>query len=266
MPDLDPGVLLRVATGLAVDAGALLLDRLGRTRTSVSTKSSPTDMVTEVDRASERLIVEGLRDARPGDGVLAEEGTDAEGSTGVRWVVDPLDGTTNYLYGLPAFSVSIAAEVEGRTLVGVVHDPSRGETFTARRGQGARLGARALRCSAPPDLGDALVGTGFSYERERRERQAEVLRTVLPRVRDIRRGGSAALDLCWVGAGRLDAFYEKGLAPWDGAAGALIASEAGATTGDLDGGPASGAFTLAAPEGLFEPLRRLLAEAGAGTA
>ena len=258
--------LLDVATNLAASAAALLMDGLTRHRVEVSTKSSPTDMVTEMDRASEAMIEVGLRAARPDDGIVGEEGADHEGSSGVRWLVDPIDGTTNYLYGFPGFAVSIGAEYRGEVVVGVVHDPLHRDVFQAAKGRGATRNGEAIRASTNHDLRTALVGTGFSYERERRLRQAEVLAQVLPQIRDIRRMGAAAVDLCSVACGRLDAFYERGLGPWDLAAGALIAREAGATVGDLAGGPASGEFTLAASSGLFEPLRALLDTAGAGTA
>lgn len=261
----DPQELLALARSLAADAAALLLEGLDDVR-GVETKSSLTDMVTASDRASERLIVDGIRAARPEDGILGEEGTSDAGTSGVRWVLDPLDGTTNYLYGIPAFAVSIAVEVDGVTEIGVVLDASRDETFTARRGHGAQLDGRALACTACATLETALLGTGFSYDAGRRARQGAVLAHVLPAVRDIRRGGAAAIDLCWVAAGRLDAFAERGLAPWDLAAGSLIASEAGATVGDLDGGAPSGEFTLAAAPAIFEPLRALLRTAGARTA
>jgi fructose-1,6-bisphosphatase/inositol monophosphatase family enzyme len=258
--------LLAVATGLAADAGALLLDGLERPRTDVGTKSSSTDMVTEVDRASEQLIVAGLRAARPDDALLGEEGTTSAGTSGVRWVIDPLDGTTNYLYGLAGFAVSIAAEVDGEAAVGVVHDPLHGDVFTAVRGRGAHRNGQELHVSGAGDVRDALVATGFAYDPDRRRKQAAVLTEVLPRIRDIRRGGAAAVDLCSVACGRVDAFYERGLGPWDFAAGALIAQEAGAVVGDLEGGPPTGSFVLAAPVALFEPLRSLLAAAGAGRA
>jgi myo-inositol-1(or 4)-monophosphatase len=258
--------LLAVATRLAADAAALLLDGLDRPRTSVATKSTRTDMVTEVDRASEQLIVAGLRAARPDDAVLGEEGASAPGTTGVRWVIDPLDGTTNYLYALPGFAVSIAAEVDGARSVGVVHDPLHGDVFTAVVGRGANRNGRTLHVQDAAGLPTALVATGFSYDPERRRRQAGVLAEVLPAVRDIRRGGAAAVDLCSVACGRVDAFYEKGLGPWDLAAGALVASEAGALVGDLAGGPPSGEFVLAAGPRLFEPLRALLERAGAAGA
>lgn len=258
--------LLTVATDVAAAAAALLLDGLTRQRVEVSTKSSPTDMVTEMDRASETLIVAGLRAARPDDGIVGEEGADLEGTSGVRWLVDPIDGTTNYLYGFPGFAVSIAAERDGAVVAGVVHDPMHGDVFRAAKGRGATRNAEPISASTNADLTTALVGTGFSYERERRLRQANVLTQVLPHVRDIRRMGAAAVDLCSVACGRLDAFYERGLGPWDLAAGGLIAQEAGAAVGDLAGGAASSEFVLAASRELFEPLRALLDTAGAGTA
>ena len=264
MPGTDVEELLSLAVRLAESAGALLLEALGSAHAGLGTKTSGTDMVSDVDRASERLIVEALGSARPHDGILGEEGGAHHGTSGVRWVIDPLDGTTNYLYGQPAFTVSIAAEVEGRSEVGVVAAPLLGELFVAVRGRGATRNGSPISCSAKDDLDTALVGTGFSYEAERRRHQAAALSVVLPRVRDIRRAGAASLDLCWAADGRLDGFYEHGLQPWDFAAGALIASEAGAVVGDLDGGPPSGAFALATTPALFEPLRQLLVEARAG--
>ena len=254
--------LLALATRLAADAGALLLEGLTRSRITVATKSSPTDVVTAFDRSSERLITDGLRLARPGDAILGEEGTDETGTTGVRWLVDPLDGTVNFLYGLPVFAVSIAAEVDGTVEVGVVAVPAHAETFTAVRGRGAWLDGARLRCTEATELTEALVGTGFSYRPERRVVQARMLATVLPAVRDIRRAGAAAVDLCWVGAGRLDAFYEHGLQPWDLAAGALVAAEAGAVVGDLDGGRPSSQLTIAAAPGIATAFCDLLRRAG----
>lgn len=271
MSDLDD--LLQIAATVARSAGELLLDGLRRARTSVRTKSSRTDLVTEMDLASESLIATSLHRERPGDAILGEEGARREGTTGVRWIVDPLDGTTNYLYAWPAFAVSIAAEVDGVVTVGVVHDPSHQETFAAIRGRGAWLanidGGTAesgtpLRLDSPPMLGDALIGTGFNYDPALRVRQASVLTHVLPAVRDVRRAGAAALDLCWVAAGRLDGFFEAGLQPWDWAAGALVAGESGASVGDLQGGPPSGSMTLAAAPELAAHLRALLLDAGAG--
>lgn len=255
--------LLRLATITAADAAALIVDGLTRARTLVDTKTTGTDMVTEMDRASEQLILGRLLDARPHDAVLGEEGTDRVGTSGVQWIVDPIDGTTNYLYGHAGFAVSIAARVDDSIVVGVVHDPLHGEVFTAVRGGGARRNGSPIGVSTETELSKALVATGFSYDPERRRRQAGVLHEVLPLVRDIRRMGAASVDLCSVACGRVDAYYERGLQPWDFAAGALVASEAGALVGNLDGGPPEFDFCLAAPAALFEPLRASLDAAGA---
>ncbi len=263
-PDLDE--LLELASSTAADAAALIVDGLARARTMVDTKTTGTDMVTEMDRASETLILGRLAEARPDDAVLGEEGTDRAGTTGVRWIVDPIDGTTNYLYGHAGFAVSIAAEVDGIVAVGVVHDPLHGEVFTAVRGRGALRNGRPISVSAETEMSHALIATGFSYEPERRRRQASVLGQVIGSVRDVRRMGAASVDLCSVACGRVDAYYERGLQPWDHAAGALIATEAGAIVGDLDGGPPRFEFCLAAPPALFDRLRNLLIEADAGNA
>ncbi|HYI79383.1 MAG TPA: inositol monophosphatase family protein [Thermoleophilaceae bacterium] len=203
----------------------------------VEQKSSRTDMVSDADRDAERLIRDLLAGERPDDGFLGEEGSQADGASGRRWVVDPLDGTTNYLYRFPAWVVSIALEDASGGLVGVVHDPLRRETFTAIRGGGARLNGGAIAVSGAERLDTALIGTGFGYDAERREQQAAVVSRLLPRVRDIRRAGAAALDLCMVACGRLDGYYERGLNAWDWSAGSLIASEAGATVLPLPGEP-----------------------------
>jgi myo-inositol-1(or 4)-monophosphatase len=254
---VDLEELLDIAVQLAVAAGKLLVEGQARVRTLVETKSTRTDMVTEMDRASEALIAEGLRQRRPHDGLLGEEGTAAPGVTGVQWLVDPLDGTTNYLYGFPSWAVSIGAEVDGVPTVGVVHDPLHDETFTAVRGGGAYLnGTRLGPVEGAPDLATALVGTGFSYDAGHRREQAEALALVLPAVRDIRRAGSAASDICWVAAGRLDGYYERGVQPWDVAAGTVIAIEAGAIVGRLED-----ETIVAAPPQLFEPLCSLVSAA-----
>ena len=196
-------------------------------------------MVSDADRAAEDAISRLLTAERPSDGLLGEEGLASEGSSGRRWVVDPLDGTTNYLYRYRAWCVSVALEdADGAGIVGVVHDPLAGETFTAERGAGASLAGRAepLRVRDGGQLERALVATGFGYEPEVRAGQAELLRQVLPRVRDVRRAGAAALDLCHVAAGRLDGYFERGLKRWDLAAGALIVEEAGGVVRPLRGG------------------------------
>ena len=260
-----PGLpaLLALAVDVARRAGRLLVEGRPERVDVAATKSSPTDVVTEMDRASERLIVEALLAARPDDGFLGEEGAADEGRSGLRWVLDPIDGTVNYLYGLPTWAVSIAAEVGGEAVVGVVHVPPLGETFTASRGGGAFLGGTPLRVNPPVALDRALVATGFGYESGRRAAQARVLQELLPAVRDVRRAGSAAVDLCSVACGRVDAFYERGTYRWDVAAGALVAAEAGARVGGLRGAPPSPELVLAAAPGLFEPLHDLLARLGA---
>jgi myo-inositol-1(or 4)-monophosphatase len=255
--------LLDVALEAARSAGALLRDGRPDDLGVAATKSSAVDVVTEMDIAAEKLITELIDARRPDDGLLGEEGASRPGSSGVRWVIDPLDGTVNYLYGLPSWCVSIAAELDGETLVGVVEVPSRGETVHAVRGGGAFLNGRQLRCGEAPEMGLALVGTGFGYLRERRVRQAAVAAELIPRLRDIRRAGSAAIDLCDVAAGRLDGYYERGLNPWDHAAGVLIATEAGALAGGRPGHPASSELTVAAVDGLFQPLQAALEELGA---
>ena len=255
--------LLALALRLATDAAAVLVDGLGRARSEVGTKSTLTDMVTEIDRASEALIVGGLRAARPHDAIVGEEGTADDGTSGVRWLVDPVDGTTNYLYGHPGFAVSIAAEVDGGRAVGVVHDPLHGDVFAAAAGRGATRNGRPIHCSDKADLPTALVATGFAYDPARRAAQAAVLERVLPRIRDVRRMGAASVDLCSVACGRVDAYYERGLGPWDVAAGALIAAEAGAQVADMDGGPDLGDAVVAAPPALFDDLAALLRASGA---
>ena len=255
--------LLALGVEAAQAAGRLLLDGLASGVTQVESKSTPTDPVSDLDRASEALIVRTLRARRPDDAVLGEEGGATGGRSAVRWVVDPIDGTVNFLYGFPAFAVSVAAEIDGVVVAGVVHDPLRDETFTAERGSGSWLGGRRLEVRAPLDLATALVGTGFSYDAGTRARQGATVARLLPVVRDIRRAGSAALDLCWVGAGRLDAYFESGTRHWDRAAGALVATEAGAWAGDLDGGPPSDEMAVAAaPSIASELVERLRALEG----
>jgi myo-inositol-1(or 4)-monophosphatase len=221
----------------------------------VQIKSSRTDMVSDADRDAEAAIEEILLSERPDDGLLAEEGASSEAASGRRWVVDPLDGTTNFLYGIPAWAVSIALEDADGGAVGVVLDPVRGETFSALRGHGARLNGEPIEVSGAERLDTALVATGFSYDASERAAQAEVLRGALPRVRDIRRVGAAALDLCWVAMGRLDGYYERGLKHWDWAASGLIVSEAGGELRDMVGEPAG---LVAAPPAIVDELAELL--------
>jgi myo-inositol-1(or 4)-monophosphatase len=258
-----PQALLELAESVAATAADLLMDGLRRGNLAVDTKTSSTDMVTEVDRAAEQLIVDLLRAARPHDAIIGEEGANDDGTSGVRWVVDPIDGTTNYLYALPGFSVSLAAELHGTTVAGVVAVPMLNETFTATLGGGARRNGETISVTTVDEPSLALVSTGFSYDPERRRRQAAVLHEVLPAIRDLRRLGAASVDLCAVACGRVDAYYERGLQPWDYAAGALVATEAGAMVGDLDGHAPSPEFTLAANPRLWPQLARMLDDAGA---
>ncbi|MEV5318584.1 inositol monophosphatase family protein [Streptomyces sp. NPDC052687] len=260
--------LLALAREAARRAGELLRDGRPADLGVAATKSSPIDVVTEMDIAAEKLITGFLAERRPDDGFLGEEGASTDGTSGIRWVIDPLDGTVNYLYGLPTWAVSIAAEQDGETVVGVVAAPMRGETYSAVRGGGARAtgswdGERELRCRPAPPLDQALVSTGFNYVADVRAHQADIAQRLIPRLRDIRRSGSAAVDLCDVAAGRLDGYYERGLHPWDLAAGDLIAREAGALTGGRPGQRPSRELTVAATPGVFEPLQRLLEDFGA---
>jgi myo-inositol-1(or 4)-monophosphatase len=250
--------LLEIALGLAREAGELLLQGRKGEVTAAATKSSPTDVVTAMDAAAEELIGRRLTERRPEDGLLAEEGSDRPGTSGIRWVVDPLDGTVNYLYRITHWCVSVAAEDEQGALVGVVHAPVLDLTWTAIRGGGAWRGGRQLRCSEQTDLAQAMLATGFGYEASRRATQAAVLARVLPKVRDVRRFGSAALDLCHAAEGIVDVYYERGLNPWDLAAGGLIAREAGVRVGGLDGRPADVELVVATPPALWEPLTALL--------
>ena len=238
---------------------------------AVQTKTTPTDPVTVVDTETERLLRDRLAQLRSGDAILGEEiggptdpATAAAGA--VTWVLDPIDGTVNFVYGIPSYSVSVAAQVDGVSVAGAVADVVGGRLYSAATGLGAHVtdaeGARPLRCSAVDDLSLALVGTGFAYSTRRRTVQAELVSKILPVVRDVRRIGSAALDLCMVAAGRLDAYYEHGLHVWDSAAGALIAAEAGARVVLPDPGDPqrNAALVVAAAPGIADQLLAALAQ------
>jgi myo-inositol-1(or 4)-monophosphatase len=247
---------VELAERAARAAAEVLIAAYGRPPEGLGSKSSETDLVSDADRAAERAVRELLALERPDDGLLAEEGSHSDAASGRRWIVDPLDGTINFLYGFPAWGVSVALEDAEGVAAGVVLDPVRDECFMAERGRGARLRSAAgdvtaLRVRERRELGRALVATGFSYEPERRAVQADVVRAILPRVRDIRRAGAAALDLSWLAAGRVDAYYERGLNRWDWAAGRLLVEEAGGTILDLDGDP-HGLIAAATPELLDE--------------
>jgi myo-inositol-1(or 4)-monophosphatase len=246
---------LELAERAARAGGEVLMSYYGRAPEGLGSKSSDTDLVSDADREAERAIRELLERERPGDGLVAEEGSRADPESGRRWLVDPLDGTVNFLYGFPVWAVSIALEDADGLAAGVVHAPVSGETFCAERGAGAWVAesGRRLRVRDCAALAQALVATGFSYEPERRAQQAEVVGRLLPLARDIRRAGAAAIDLAWLAAGRLDGFYERGLNPWDWAAGHLLIEEAGGVLGWLDGEP-SGLVAAATPELLDELL------------
>ncbi len=261
---MDPSELLAVAREAADTAGALLLDAAHSPAEDVQTKSGPTDLVSEADHAAERAIVDLLSERRPGDRLLGEEGgeqTLGDGEPepgGVRWVVDPLDGTVNFLFGIPQWCVSVACEDDDGAIAGVILDPSRGETFAATRGGPATLDGKPIEGSERSELETALIATGFSYDADVRARQGETVSALLPRVRDIRRLGSAALDLCWTACGRYDAFYERALNHWDRAAGALICARAGLELRELEATDHVPAGLVVAPAPLIEPLFELV--------
>ncbi|MCU0260441.1 MAG: inositol monophosphatase [Ilumatobacteraceae bacterium] len=233
-----PDELLDLAVELATSAGRLALaGRRSVHEMASDAKSSPTDAVTEWDRRAEAHVVEVLARRRPDDAVVGEEGAAHPGTSGVEWLVDPIDGTTNFVYDLPSWCTSIAAAVDGVVVAGAVFAPVVDELFTASAGGGARRNGTPIRASGCTDLGLALLATGFAYDPARRRQQAELLVGVLPHVRDIRRLGSAAIDLCHAACGRVDAYVEAGLNPWDSAAGLLIAHEAGCASSDRTGAP-----------------------------
>jgi myo-inositol-1(or 4)-monophosphatase len=250
--------LLEIAVHAATEAGELLGARFRRDAGAVESKSSPTDVVSDADRASEAMILETIRSARPDDGIVSEERGTEGSASGFRWVVDPLDGTVNYLFGIPVWAVSIAVHDDHGTLAGVVRDPSLGETFTAFRGRGSELNGRAIRTSRRGDLNTALIATGFAYDARAREAQAERLPRLLPQVRDIRRGGSAALDLAWVACGRLDGYFEAPMMIWDKAAGELLVREAGGVVSELRAPFNSDHGVVAAGPSLHDSLRELV--------
>ena len=258
----EPQKLLAIAVDVAREGAETARRMRAGAVPDFDTKSTDTDVVTAADRRVERQVSAALRAVRPGDGVLGEEyGAAGPAEPGaVRWILDPIDGTVNYLYGLPVYALSLAAEVDGVVVAGVVRNPETGHEWTATRGGGAYRGGRRLRGPTQTELAHALVGTGFGYAAPRRAHQGAVIAGLLPRVRDIRRFGSAALDLCLVAEGALDAFYEKGLNPWDHAAGGLIAAEAGVLVGGLNGAPPGPDLLLAAPPGLFPALHDRLVE------
>ncbi len=248
--------LLAVARDAARAAAAELMPRFGAVH-ETRAKSSPTDLVSDTDVAAETAIRRVLGECRPQDAILGEEGG-ATGDGELRWVIDPLDGTTNFLFGVPQFAVSVACEDRDGSLVGVVLDPVRDEIFTATRSGPAQLDGAPIAGSTRNELAIGLIATGFGYEAEVRARQAEVLARVLPRVRDIRRAGAAALDLAWCACGRYDGYWERGVKPWDIAAGSLIASRAGLSLATLRARGDDPAGLLAAPAAMRDELLALV--------
>jgi myo-inositol-1(or 4)-monophosphatase len=257
---VEPTRLLEIA--LSVTRGAAELARQLRVEgvTGVTTKSTATDVVTAADQATERYVREELHRLRPGDAVLGEEAGQTAGAGTVRWIVDPIDGTVNYLYGIPHYAVSLAAEVDGVMVAGVVRNAATGEEWTATLGGGAWRGELRLTGSEVTQLGQSLIATGFGYAAARRVHQARVVAGLLPMVRDIRRFGAASIDLCYAAEGRVDGYYEKGLNLWDHAAGGLIATEAGLRVGGLSGTPAGPDLLVTAPAGIWSALHDALAD------
>lgn len=249
-----------MAEAVAREAGAFLRERFISTeRGRVFSKSTPTDLVSESDLAAEAMIRERLAEARPDDGILGEEGDDVAGTSGRRWVVDPLDGTVNYLFGIPQWAVSVAVEdAAGEALAGIVFDAMRDECWSVQTGGPPRLNGAEVTASGREELATALVATGFGYDTAVREVQGAIAARMLPKVRDIRRSGSAALDLAWTAAGRYDAFYERGVKRWDVAAGALMCARAGLEVRPLAAAPPSDGGLLVAPAAFVEELLALV--------
>jgi myo-inositol-1(or 4)-monophosphatase len=251
-----------LAVRLVVEATKVHQARLDGDKT-ISTKSTATDLVSEVDRDCEALLVGILGRERPDDSILAEEMTVTQGSSGIRWVIDPLDGTVNYLHGYPAYGASVAVEVDGSIVAGAVSDSTNGTVYTAAKGFGATRSGRRLILPAPPDLASALVATGFSYDSRQRVEQAKVLARVIDHIGDTRRSGAAAYDLCQLAAGHVDAYYELDLGPWDYAAASLIVEEAGGAVMTPEAAHGQGPAVIAAHPSLISRLVHLLREAGA---
>jgi myo-inositol-1(or 4)-monophosphatase len=248
-----------IAAEAARAAGELLLERFvaGGERATGS-KSSPTDVVSEADLAAERAIRELIGARRPGDAILGEEGGETQEGEGLRWIVDPLDGTVNFLYGVPQWCVSVAVHDDDGGVAGVVFDPLRDELFAGERGGVPTLNGVAVAASESSDLATSLVGTGFAYSAEVRELQAAVVSRLLPVVRDVRRMGSAALDLAWTAAGRYDAFYERGVQAWDIAAGVVLGECAGLSVRTLEAEGVAPAGVIVAPPGLIDALAEIV--------
>lgn len=264
---LDTSELAPLAWRAAHDAARFLHEERPDVL-AVEVKSSASDMVSAMDRGAEAILVETILGARPGDGFLGEEGGERAGTTGVRWVVDPLDGTVNYLHRIPMWSVSVAAEQDGQVVVGIIIAPELGESYVAVRGRGAWLidsngEARALTTSQCAGLDVAVVATGFGYDARRREMQAGAVAKLIGSVADIRRAGAATIDLAWTASGRFDGYFERGLNPWDIAAGMLLAEEAGARIVIVDGDDAVSGLPMVCTPAIADDLAELLRATGA---
>ncbi|CAB4536495.1 unannotated protein [freshwater metagenome] len=246
--------LLTLAQKVGAEAGALLMDRPAAFE--IESKSTAIDIATQMDKKAETFIVESLLAARPDDGIIGEEGASVESKSGITWVIDPLDGTVNYFYGLPGWNVSIAAKDKDGVIVGVVTAPTINSTWWATRGGGAFYNGHAIKCTDPVELDRALIATGFQYDVAHRVSQLEDFSKLVPIVRDIRRNGAAAVDLCHVAMGAIDAYYEAGLKEWDWSAGGLVATEAGATFKQYGQSPM--AISMAAGPHLHAQLEALL--------
>ncbi|CAB4925367.1 unannotated protein [freshwater metagenome] len=250
----DKAELLDLALRVGKKAAALLSARPDVLE--ISTKSSDVDIVTQMDKAAEELIVSSILAERPGDGMIGEEGADRTSTSGITWVIDPLDGTVNYFYGLPGWNVSIAAKDKDGVVVGVVVSPTINSTWWATRGGGSFHNGKKIQCNDPVELNRTMLATGFAYESQKRALQLDFINKLLPYFRDIRRNGAAAVDLAFVGAGNVDAYFESGLHEWDLAAGGLIATEAGAILTQHEVGGQN--FTLAAGPHLHQILKNTL--------
>ena len=254
--------LLDLAKNAAGLAAAVHRRAMNSGNLKFDTKSSTCDLVTEIDRDAERVLVDAIRAARPNDEIIGEEGTRVSGSSGVRWILDPLDGTTNFVHRYPAHSVSVGVEVEARNMIGVVHDTFSNRVYAGVVGEGATCNEEPIRVRDESNLKHALIGTGFLPDENVRRKQADLLRHILPRVRDIRRSGCPSLEICSVASGTLDGFYECGLGPWDIIAGAAIAGAAGATIRVLSSRVLPNPFLVVANAALTSELVSLLVETG----
>ncbi len=249
--------LLELAESVAKATGSLLMNRPDTF--TLTEKSSAVDFATQMDQQAEKMIVEKLLAARPEDGIVAEEGSARESKSGITWVIDPIDGTVNYLYGLPGWNISIAAKDKDGVVVGVVYAPTLNGFWSAIRSQGATYNGKKIKCNDPVPLDRALIATGFAYDLTLRIGQGQAMANLLPKIRDLRRNGAAAVDLCYVAMGAVDAYFEASLKEWDLAAGGLIATEAGALVTGRNGGPAGKAMVIAAGPHLHA---RLVSEIG----